>query len=92
MEAERLAQFFLLPELLHHLIELTEQLAKFVRASGARAAKIDTQVSARDRIGSRAQFINWFGHEPAHHHRSEHSERDSDYAHEHGQPCLVRCR
>src|SRR5437667_11124372 len=35
MEAERLAQFFLLPELLHHLIELTEQLAKFVRASAA---------------------------------------------------------
>src|SRR4029077_6373259 len=51
VQAESLAQFLLIPELTDHLVEFTEQPAKFIGAPSAGATKIDGQVSARNRVG-----------------------------------------
>ena len=67
VQAESLTQFLFIPELAHHLVEFTEQPAKFIRAPGACATKIDGQVSARNRVGCDAQLIDGFRHEAAHH-------------------------
>src|SRR4029077_9905950 len=54
VQAESLTQFLLVPELTNHLIEFTQQPAKFIRTPRAGATKIDGQISTRNRVGCTA--------------------------------------
>src|SRR6266480_7821783 len=74
VQTECLAQFLFVPELVNHLIEFTQQSAKFICTSRACATKIDGQISARNRIGCGAQLIDRFRDQLAYHQRGENSE------------------